>query len=174
MNNWTYIIIGLIALLGLLFGLLQIWFWTLKQKEIKETKRIVKELTDKNTPKLTKEEQLKFVDGNWDWTKIQNILGKKEIPLIVLDYFIDIQPDDYLEHLRKNSPPTSWKEDTYGEVEIRKEKGSYKIIYYDHGKEISSKTFDNYDSLLKYLVYERLTNIGHKYKKLLSKSYYVD
>lgn len=171
--NWTYTIIGIFVLLGLLFGLLQFWFWTLNRKEINEAKRTVKELTDKNTPRLTKEEQFSFVDGKWDWTKIQSILGKKEIPLLVLDYFIEIQPDEYLDHLKKNNPPTSWQEDTYGEAEIKKLNDGYEIIYYDHGKEIATELFDSYEQLLRYLVYKRLTNIGHKYKKILKKSYYA-
>ncbi len=171
--NWTYIILGIFAVLGLLFGLLQFWFWALRLKEFKEEAKLVKELTDNNTPKLTKEEQFSFVDGNWDWTKIQNILGEKEIPISVLDYFIDIEPNEYLEHLKKNNPPTSWQEDTYGEVEIKKLNNGYEIIYYDHGKEISTEYFDSYEQLLRYLVYKRLTNIGHKYRKQIKKSYYA-
>jgi hypothetical protein len=167
--NLTYIILVIFALLGLLFGLLQFWFWTVKQKEIKEEKKLLKELTDNNSPKLTKEEQFSFVDGNCDWTKF----GEKEIPFSVLDYFIDIEPDDYLEHLKKNNPPTSWQEDTYGEVEIKKLHNGYQIIYYDHGKEISTEYFDSYEQLLRYLVYYRLTNIGNKYKKQIKKSYYA-
>jgi len=172
MNTLTYIIFGII-LLALLFGLLLLWLWISKQREIKESNNIFQELTVKKTPKLTKEEQFDFVDGNGDWTKIQKILGKNEIPLLVLDYFIDIEPDEYLNHLRKHNPPNYWQEDMYGNAEIKNENGKSYIIYYDHGKKTNKKVFENYDLLLKYLVYQRLTNIGFKYKKSLNKCYYA-
>jgi hypothetical protein len=168
--NWIYFFLGIVLLL---FGLLQVWFRIIKQKEINEAYRLVKELTDKNTPKLSKEEQYKIIDGNCNWEKIKSILNQKEIELSVLNYFIDIQPDEYLEYLKKHNPPSSWKEDTYGEVEIKKGNDSFDIIYYNHGKRISINSFKDYEKLLKFLVYERLTKIGYKYKKLLKKDYYT-
>jgi hypothetical protein len=171
--NFTYLIIGFLALLGLLFGVLKFWFWTQNHKELSELKRVVKELTDKKTPKLTKEDQIRFIDGKIDLTIIEDILGEKEISQFALEYFIDIQPDEYFEHLKKHNPPTTWTEDIYTKVKIKHESEKYEIIYYDHGKESLTKSFDEYDKLLKYLVYTRLTRIGFKYKKLINEEFFI-
>jgi len=171
--NWTYIIIGLILTAILLFGALQLWFWTLKQKEIKRGQALVDRLASNGTPKLTKEEQFKFLDGNLDFRKIQETLKTKEVDLLVLDYFIDVAPEEYLEHLRMNNPPNSWLEDTYGEVSIDKHPDKCELHFYDHGNRIKTQTFADYDTLLKFLVFDRLTNTGHKYKKKMNKNYYA-
>ncbi|QQR86516.1 MAG: hypothetical protein IPJ76_18345 [Flavobacteriales bacterium] len=133
----------------------------------------MEELKARNTEKLSKQEQFEWLDGQWNWERIQKIVGKKEIPLFVLDYFIEVTPDEYLEHLKKHNPPSSWTEDTYGEVQLKQSQAGYEIIYYSHGKQIGSETFDNYDQVLRYLVYGRLTNVSDKYKNQLKRSYYT-
>jgi hypothetical protein len=169
---WLNIAAGIIILLLFLFGLLQLWFWVDRQPEIKEANRVMKELTENNTPKLSKEEQFNFIDiGNW-W-KIKRILGEKYDLSHVLEYFIDIEPNEYFEHLKKNNPPSSWNEEPYGYAEIKKIKNRFIIIDYWLGKKTNSKSFDDYDKLLKYLVYKRLINIGRKYKKTIKRSYYA-
>lgn len=170
---WIYIIIGFILFPIVLYGALKLWFRTLAQKEIKRGKALVEELRQKGTPRLSKEEQFEFLDGNWDFTKIKDALQTNEIDLLLLDYFIDVEPDEYLEHLRKNNPPSTWKENTYGEVQIEKGVNKCKLHFYNHGKKMKTIAFDSYDTLLKYLVFDRLTNLSHKYKKKFSKKYYA-
>jgi hypothetical protein len=173
-DSWLYITVEIIILLLFLFGLLQLWFWADKQKDIKEAKKVVKELTENNTPKLDKEEQFDLIDYEDSWRMRRKILGEKYNSMHVLEYFIDIQPDEYLEHLRKHNPPFSWSEGTYGEAEIKKtDNNHYQIIYYDHGKKSSTKIFQDYDKLLRFIVFQRLTNIGYKYKKLIKENYYA-
>ena len=97
----------------------------------------------------------------------------KEIPLHVLNYFIDIEPDEYLNHLLKNPPKQRWNEGMYEDAEININGNSFEICYFDHGKLILTKKFDSKEQLFRYLVYNRLTNIGYVYKKKLNKNYYA-
>lgn len=166
-------ITGALILLLLLFGLLKFWFWVVTQNEIKEGKKIVEELIRKNTQKLTTEEQFQFIDGELGWKKIETILGKNEISMLVLDYFIDVKPDEYLKHLKENNPPNYWQAAMYENGEISKISDGYEINYYDHGKKSSTITFSDYDQVLRYLVFERLTNLAEKYRKSMDKSYYA-
>lgn len=73
-------------------------------------------------------------------------------------------------HLKRGSLQS---QDTYGEVQLNKSTTGYEIIYYSHGKRIGSKLFDSYDRVLRYLVYERLTNVSDKYKDQIKRSYYT-
>ncbi|MBX2978730.1 MAG: hypothetical protein KF905_05485 [Flavobacteriales bacterium] len=157
----------------ILYGSLQLWFQFLRRKEAAESMQLVEQLRSNNTDKLSKQEQFEWLDGSSNWERLRSITGRQELPLYVLDYFIEVTPDEYLEHLRTHNPPKSWMEDTYGEVQLTRSPTGHEITRYSHGKRIWSKSFTSYDQVLKYLVYERLMNVGGKYKYQLKKSYYT-
>ena len=166
------VIILILGFVYLLKGIYKFWAWRRHKMKSKKAELIINELTQRKIPKLTKDEQFDFLDGKSGWSKIQNILGLENIPLGALEYFIDIEPDEYLNHLKKNNPPSSWFSDIYSETVIKKIKNGYEIKYYYLGNETSYEIFDNYDQLLRYLVYKKLTSISYKYKMKLKKSYY--
>jgi len=173
MSTIKYILIGVVLVPLLIFGLLKLWFYIIELNELKDAKYWVNKLKKNKTPKLTNEEQIEFLNGDIGWEKIKNILNMKEIPLHVLNYFIDIEPDLYLNHLLKNPPKQRWNEGMYEDAEIKTNGNSFQICYYDHGKLCSTKDFETKEKLLRFLVYDRLTNIGYLYKKKLKKNYYA-
>ena len=167
-----YIIGGLFSTILVLFGLLQFWFWTLKRRERFKGQKLVKKLTRQQIPKLTKQEQFKILDGTADPKILQRTLNQNEVDLLVLEYFIDIEPDEYLEHLKKN-PPTYWQEDTYGNCKVVTIDGHSELQYFDRGRKTWTKKFENHEKLLKYLVHDRLTKMTFKYRKKINKNYYA-
>ncbi|TRX61668.1 hypothetical protein [Carboxylicivirga sp. M1479] len=173
MNWWITTIIGLLITAVLFLITIKIWFWIINRKEIIKERRIIANLTENGTDKLTKEQQFLILDGKNDLSMIKTILGKKEIDMNVLGYFIDIMPDDYLNHLRNNYPPDSWDRDMYEGCRVEKDGDFWNLIFYDHGNVIQTLSFDDYDNILKFIVYERLTNISYKYKRRMSKKYYA-
>ncbi len=165
-----YIILGLIALLFFSF---KVWMWSIDNKEVRQANKIVEQLTSDNTPKLIKEQQLKFLDGTTGWEQIEGILGRKEIEVAVLDYFIDIEPDEYWEHLKINNPSKNILRDMYENILIKRIGNQWEIEFCDHGKKMSSLKFDTYDNMLRFFVFDRFYHIGPNQKKKINKEYYT-
>ncbi len=135
-------------------------------------RKFVEELESKNTQKLSKDEQFRFLDGYLGFAKIKSILKSENVDLAALNYFIDIEPDQYLEHLKKFNPPNRIQEDIDSESIIAKSDSSYKLSYYLKGGKVSERTFESYEDLLKFIVSDRLSKIGYKYKAIFSSSLY--
>tara|TARA_R110001592_G_scaffold332332_1_gene615655 strand:+ start:320 stop:841 length:522 start_codon:yes stop_codon:yes gene_type:complete len=165
-----YIILGIIVVLVIAF---KIWMWSIEVMEVKRTNKLVSELSRNKTPKLTKHQQLQFLSGELGWEILQNILDKKEIEVAVLNYFIDIEPDEYWEHLKQNHPPNNIQRDMYENMIVKNDNEYYELEFLDHGKKMSSLKFDNYDNMLKFLVFDTLTNSAPKRYKNLNKEYYT-
>lgn len=165
-----YIILGIIIVLVVSF---KIWLWSNEQMEIKRTAKIVSELTKNNTSKLTKEQQFKFLSGNLGWEILEKTLGKKEIEFAVLNYFIDIEPDEYWEYLKQNHPPYDIQRDIYENILIKDKPDNCELEFLDRGNKISSLKFDNYNNMLKFLVFDTLTNYAPNRYRKLKKEYYT-
>ena len=165
-----HIILGITIAFVLAF---KIWMWSIELMEAKKTKRIVTELAKTKTTKLKKHQQLSFLNGNLGWEVLEKILGKKEIEVAVLNYFIDIEPDEYWEHLKQNHPPSNIQRGMYENIIINNGQEYCELEFKDHGKKISSLRFDNYDNMLKFLVFDTLTNLAPNRYKNLKKEYYT-
>ncbi len=168
--GWWWILIVPVGLIVVGFGALQLLFLVHRWLDAKAERDLVAVLTRRQIPRLSNEEQFRFLDGHWDYTKMQRLLGGDTFDLTALSYFIDIEPEAYLEHLRANHPPRSWPEDTYEEVCIENENGIWRLCYFSHGRPISFVDFADYDELLRHLVKERLTSVSRKYKSRLKRS----
>jgi hypothetical protein len=167
----NYLIIILLCLVVIIIAF-KLWLWSGSITERKRGDKLVAKLISDGTKTISKAEQFKILDGKGS-TIIEEILNTEIIDMYVYDFFIDIEPDEYLEHLKLNNQEKFIGLDTYGEMEISHNNDIHMIKFYDHGNLIESMKFDDYEALLKFLVYFRLTNVSPKYKKIISKDYYL-
>ena len=168
--GWWWLLILPVGLIVVGFSALQLWFLVLRWLDAKAEHHLVADLTRRRIPKLSIEEQFKFLDGHWDFTKMKGLLGGDTFDLAALSYFIDVEPEVYLKHLRANHPPASWMTDAYEEVCVECEAGKWKLINLHRGQRYAAQEFASYDHLLRHLVKDRLMNVSRAHKSRLQRS----
>ena len=170
--GWWWLLIIPVGLLVVGFCALQLWFLVLRWQDKKAERDLVADLTRRQVPKLPVEEQFRFLDGHWDFSRMQEYLeiGGDSFDLSALSYFIDVDPEAYLGHLRAHNPPSSWMRGEYEEVNIKNEAGEWKLRYFHRGQPYAVEVFQSYDDLLWHLVKDRLMNVSRLYKTRLKQS----
>lgn len=127
-------------------------------------------------PPLTKEQQFDILD-NENMQPVAALTQYTFVPTGLLNHYLTIEPDEYLEHLQVLNPiqtmrfaPTNLTDGFY----INPTDDGYEYLFVERGGISFRKAFSTYDKLLRYLVYERL--IRHApitYKSRLTKQYYA-
>ncbi|NOU62291.1 hypothetical protein [Marinifilum caeruleilacunae] len=135
--------IGILLFIGYL--LLQMWFARVNTTERKQYLRRINEL-GLNGFTLKKEEQFAVLDGE---IKSVEILNRYEIyEDIPIQFFFNIDKEDYVNHLEKHPPDNKWFDDLISyEIFEEKEDGYYNYSYVK-GEKINTKFYVEFNELL--------------------------
>jgi hypothetical protein len=118
-------------------------------------------------PSLTEKQQFDILD-NENMASILKITKHKIVPTGLLNYYLNITPNDYFEHLkamnlkeRMKFDPAFLKDGFYIDIQ----KNDFAYIFVDRNAIVFRKKFSTYNKLLKYIVYYRLNLYApRKYK----------
>ena len=172
------IAITILALLILgSFSYFKFILWKDNKDYYKEHKEIFDAHKKIGYPELNKETQFNILDSE-DLTSIKQLTDFNFVPSGLLDHYITIEPDEYFKHLKKSEILGRMNLDQEDDkltdgFFIEKSNGSFRYIFNDRRSRVFEKEFKSEDSLLKYLVYERLRMYAPKYKKRIKKKYYA-
>jgi hypothetical protein len=126
-------------------------------------------------PKLTNDQQFDILDN--ENTGYLSTLTKFEfVPTGLLDHYINIDPDNYYMHLKLQDLQTKMRFDPNNLIDgffINHSDMLYEYIFVERQHIEFKKSFDSYDKLLKYLVYDRLKLYAPEKYKYLDKKYYA-
>lgn len=172
----TIIIILILLIFGGFFYY-KFVLWQDNKDYIEEYKEIFDAHKNLGYPELTKEEQFKILDHE-DLTAIKKLTDFDFVPTRLLDYYITIEPNDYLEHLKSSDLVEKMNVDNLEDkltdgFYIEKSGNSIRYIFNDRRSRVFEKDFESENKFLKYLVYDRLRQYAPKYKKRIKKKYYT-
>ena len=170
---WTLIII--IAIVLGLFLCVKIVFVVDDRRYYKEHKDIFEAHRRIGYPKLTTQQQFDILDRE-NVASVSSLTEFNFVPSGLLEYYINIEPDDYLEHVHSLNLKEKLKfnpNDIRDGFFISQEEQKFEYIFVDRNHIDFRKSFGSYDKLLRYIVYTRLKlHAPRKYRKL-SKKYYA-
>jgi hypothetical protein len=171
---WVLTIIITCAI-GLFFLFSKILVIIDDRREYKEFKEIFEAHRKLGYPELTKDQQFDILD-NGNLSYVSDLTPHRNFPITLLEYYINIQPNDYLEHLHtmdlmRKIPfdPNEIRDGSF----IRQIGDGLEYIYCERGSVSFRKSFGTYDQLLRYLVYSRLKIYAPKKYRKLRKNYYL-
>ncbi len=170
---WIIIFIILTLVIGLIFYFririnLDNRVYNEKYKEIFEAHKKI------GYPTLTNEQQYKILDKE-NLKDIESLTQYNFVPTGLLNHYINIDPDNYFLHLksldlqeRMRFDPDKLTDGFY----IRHYNENYEYIFVDKQQIEFKKSFNSYDQLLKYIVYDKLKIYAPNKYKYLNKKYY--
>ena len=127
-------------------------------------------------PALTKEQQFDILD-NENTAPLRSLTPYPFIPTGLLNHYITVEPEEYLEHLRQQNLLERLKfdpEDLRDGFFIHYTSKGYKFLFVERGSISFKKVFKSYDKLLRYLVYDRLMiHAPNAYKGKINSRYYA-
>lgn len=109
-------------------------------------------------PPLTEKQQFDILD-NENLTPILELTEYKFVPTGLLEYYLSINPKQYLEHLKTQNLKEVMKFDhsfIKDGFYIDSRDNHFDYIFIDRNEIVFRKRFSRYDRLLNYLVYDRL------------------
>lgn len=163
----TILIISLILAYKLIFILDE-------RKLKKQYKEIFEAHKNIGYPKLTETQQFEILD-NEDTELLASLTPYDFVPKGLLNYYINIEPDKYLNHLKENDLINKIQFNSLNPTDgfyINQNKNRFEYIFVERQEIGFKKSFSNYESLLKYIVYNRLKLYAPKKYKNLKKEYY--
>lgn len=170
---WTIILIIISLLIGLILAY-KLFFILDERKYKKQYKEIFKAHKNISYPKLTDIQQFEILD-NEDTKSVIRLTPYDFVPNGLLNYYINIEPDKYLNHLKENDLINRMRFDSQNPIDgfyINQNKNRFEYIFVERQEIGFKKTFLNYENLLKYIVYDRLKLYAPKKYKNLKKKYY--
>jgi hypothetical protein len=125
-------------------------------------------------PTLTRSEQFDILDNE----NMQPILKLTEydfVPTGLLNYYLNIDPDQYFEHLKSLNLKEKIKfTDIKDGFYIKETDRGFEYLFIDRNSIVSKKKFPTYERLLNYIVYDKLNLYApKKYKNAWLKKYFV-
>lgn len=171
----TITVIVLLIFLGFIYFKFSAWMF--KKKYYKEYKEIFEAHKKLGYPPLPKETQFHILDTE-DMTTLKRLTRFSFVPTGLLDHYITVEPEEYYDHLKKSYILYKMDLDRVDDkltdgFYIEKSNGSFNYIFNDRRSRVFTKKFKSEESLLKYLVYDRLRMYAPKYRKRIKKSYYA-
>ena len=127
-------------------------------------------------PRLTHRQQFEILDKE-DLTSVSKHTEFDFVPTGLLDEYLDIEPNQYLEHLKTLNLIDTMRFDSKNLRDgffINQIRNGYQYIFVDRQQIVFRKNFSSYDRLLKYLVYDRLSLLApRKYRFAWIKKYFA-
>lgn len=168
-------IVVVLILLGFIY--VQILKWIDNRKYYSKYREIFEAHQKLGYPELTKEEQFAILD-NEDDTPLKIITDYDFVPRGLYDHYINIEPDEYYEHLKKQDVLSKMNldsaEDKLSDGFYIEKRGRYIwYIFNDRRQRVFEKKFNTEEQLLRYLVFEKLRLYAPKYKKTMKRKYYA-
>ena len=169
----------LVVLIGFIIGLAFVlsYGWMRKLLYKKKYSEIFKAHSSIGYPELSKEDQFKILDTE-KVEAISRLTNYEFVPYYLLDYYINVQPSEYVDHLIEN--------DIYDQLNLNKQDdklrdgfyiekrgNEYYYLFNDKRSRVFEKRFKNLDKLIRFIAYYRLVTIVPKYKRVLKKKFYA-
>lgn len=169
----------LVVIIGFIIGLAYVlsYGWISKVLYKRKYSYIFKTHSSIGYPELSKLEQFKILDTE-DTEAISKLTQYQFVPYYLLDHYITIKPEEYLEHLSKN--------DIYDQLNLNKQDdklkdgfyiekrgAEYYYLFNDKRTRVFEKRFKSLDKLMRYIAYYRLITLVPKYKRVLKKKFYA-
>ena len=110
-------------------------------------------------PELSEEQQYDILD-NENWTHVSTLTKYEFVPSGLLNNYINISPNKYLDHLRSANLKNRIKFDAQNLHDgffINETSQGYEYIFVERQCIVFRKKFFSYDKLLKYIVQYRLS-----------------
>jgi len=170
---WTIILIITLLIIALILTYKLIFILD-ERKYRKQYKEIFEAHKNIGYPKLTDKQQFEILDKE-DTKSISVLTPYDFVPYGLVNYYIDIEPDKYLNHLKESDLLNSMRYDYQKSIDgfyINQNEKKFEYIFVERQEIGLKKTFLNYESLLKYIVYKRLKLYAPKKYKNLKKKYY--
>lgn len=134
------------------------------KKYYKEYKHIFDAHKELSYPKLTDEQQYKILDSE-NWNDISNLTEYKFVPTGLLNYYITVDPQKYLDHLRSLNLNAKIKFDVQNVQDgffINQTAKGFDYLFVERNKIVFRKKFSKYETLLKYIAYDNLDKYAPK------------
>jgi hypothetical protein len=168
-------IVVVLILVGFIY--VQILKWIDHRKYYSKYREIFEAHQKLGYPELTKEEQFAILD-NEDDTPLKRITDYDFVPGGLYDHYINIEPDEYYEHLKKQDVLSKMNLDSVKDklsdgFYIEKRGRDIWYIFNDRRQRVFEKKFNTDEQLLRYLVFEKLRLYAPKYKKTMKRKYYA-
>jgi hypothetical protein len=172
---WTFFAILSIIIIGL-FVYVKTIAYVDTRKYLQEYGHIFDAHEAIGYPALTNDQQFDILDN--ENTKHISTLTKYDfIPTGLLNYYINISPDIYFNHLKTQNLKEKLKFDPNNLRDgffIEQTSKGFNYLFVERQAIIFRKRFSSYDRLLKYIVHDRLNIYTlKKYKQARLKKYYA-
>ena len=159
---WILILI-IITVIGF-FLFVRVASFLYHREYYREFKHIFKAHKEIGYPRLTEEQQFDILD-NENWSHISKLTKFKFVPTGLLDNYITIKPKQYLNHLKTLNLKDRLKYDPQNLHDgffINEIPGGCEYLSVERQKIVFKKRFSNYDKLLKYIMYDKLSSYASK------------
>lgn len=169
----------LVLIIGFIIGLVFVlsYGWISKVLYKSKFSEIFKAHASIGYPKLSKQDQFQILD-NENQNVISKLTKHEFVPYYLLDHYVNIKPEEYLEHLKEidifNQLNLDKQDDKLIDgFYIEKRGTDYYYLFNDRRSRIFEKRFKNPDKLIRYIAYYRLVTLVPKYKRVLKKTFYT-
>ncbi|MBS1773113.1 MAG: hypothetical protein JST82_09635 [Bacteroidetes bacterium] len=153
---------AIILLVLILFGAKLSWVVISTQIEDRRNLKLFRHFLETNKSigclKLSKEEQFYILDTE-NTKSIEKLLDVKYVPLYVLNEYIAVTPNEYLQHLYRENLKIKMKfnpDELIDGFYIKETKKGYDYIFVERMAAMRIKSFKTYDRLLRYIVFRKL------------------